>query len=430
MLETSIPLSVRGFNFGELGDAYMQARQGADQRRANRLQEALATAQLGGAQIQLGEAQDEQRYKKTLNGLLQVNTEDTPGGLVLNVDQTIKDLNRLGYGQRAIGLQGEFRRNRTDVTKQKRQEYLDRLDTRSRILDGATAEDYTGRLQRLRALGDDLDGLPRRFDPKAVKGHLDEVLSRKEKLEQMGKDAKALADATAATLKEKEQTFEQGPKFKETQTHNRNMEQVGRMQAEATANSKEVTLGRLPDTAVGKLSDIGGKMDTFSRLITTASPQFFGASWANKLGDKFAVDSMRALGVGTEITNWWQDYDSFKNEMRHGIFGASLTPGEKSEFERTVITPRMSPELAQRNLQRQYDLARKSAEKMVSAYEAGGYNRQQITAAIGTRPGREAPGALGAPNTPPPAGGAPAAPQGQIRKTKGGMLMYTPRVGG
>jgi hypothetical protein len=117
--------------------------------------------------------------------------------------------------------------------------------------------------------------------------------------------------------------------------------------------------------------------------------------------------------------------------MRHGIFGASLTPGEKSEFERTVITPRMSPELAQRNLQRQYELARKSAEKMVSAYEAGGYNRQQITAAIGGSQG--ASGAPAAPGALPAAGGsagAPAAPQGQIRKTQSGILMYTPRRAG
>jgi hypothetical protein len=424
MIDPSIPMSVRGFNFGEIADTYTQARQAADQRKTNKLQQTLG-------QMQLGEAQDEQRYKKTLNGLLQVNTDDTPGGLVLNEDQTIQDLNRLGYGQRALGLQSEFRKNRTDVTKQKRQEYLDRLDTRSRILDGATAEDYTGRLQRLRALGDDLEGLPRRFDAGAVKTHLDEVLSRKEKLEQMGKDAKALADNTTADLAGTKQTFEQGPEFKEKQRHNKEMENVGRMQAEATAGAKEVTLGRLPETAVTKLSDIGGKMDTFSRLITTAAPQFFGASWANKIGDKFTVDSMRALGVGTEITNWWQDYDAFKNEMRHGIFGASLTPGEKSEFERTIITPRMSPELAQRNLQRQYDLARKSAEKMVSAYEAGGYNRQQITAAIGTTPGAQASaGGSRAPLLPGAAGGAPAAPQGQIRKTKSGMLMYTPRAGG
>jgi hypothetical protein len=428
VIESGIPLQVRGFNFGELSDAYLQAQAMGDQRRANKLQQTLNQVQLGNAQIQLGEAQDDQKYKKTLNGLLQVNTEDTPGGLVLNEDQTISDLNRLGYGQRAIGLQSEFRKNRTDLTKQKRQEYLDRLDTRSRILDGATAEDYTGRLQRLRALGDDLDGLPRRFDAQAVKGHLDEVLSRKEKLEQMGKDAKTLADKTEADLKAAKQTFETGPEFQEKTRHNKEMENVGRMQAEATAGAKEVTLGRLPDAAVNKLSEIGGKVDTFSRLLTTANPNFFGANWANKLGNNFTVDAMRTLGVGLETVNWWQDYDSFKNEVRHGLFGGALTPGEKSEFEKTVVTPRMAPELAQRNLQRQYDLARKGAERLVKAYEAGGYNREQITAAIGGR--QAAAGALGAPLPVRRGYWAPAAPQGAIRKTKGGMLMYTPRVGG
>jgi hypothetical protein len=417
MLDTSIPMSGR---FPEPESPINGLAQ------LIQLRGAMQQNRLGAMQVRDAERQN--KLQQTVRGLLAVNTEEGPEGSLLNERRFTQDLTKLGYGDKALEYQSQFQKNRLDLSKmdaETRKALIDRTESEVKLAGtlaaGATDQSSWDRaLQVATAAKLDTSKMPRRFDPTVAK--------------QISDWAKSAADKIAEqrlTLDKGKETFEQGPKFQEQKRHHDMQHKVGMAQAEATAAAKQTTLGRLPDTAVAKLSDIGGKVDTFSRLITSASPQFFGSSWANKLGDKFTVDAMRAMGVGTEITNWWQDYDSFKNEMRHGIFGASLTPGEKSEFERTVITPRMSPELAQRNLQRQYELARKSAEKMVSAYEAGGYNRQQITAAIGGSQG--ASGAPAAPGALPAAGGsagAPAAPQGQIRKTQSGILMYTPRRAG
>lgn len=292
-LDASIPLGVRAPNLGQLGQAFMESRDFRDRANANRLQQTLVG-------LQVASAQDEAKYKKTLNGLLQLNMTEGPDGLKLDEEQTVRDLSRLGFGQRALGLQGEFRKNRADAAAQKRQQYLDRLDLRSRILDGATEADYDSRLKRLRALGDDLDGIPSKFDAQAVQGHLNEVLTRKEKLEQMGKEAKALADKTAAE-------FEQGAKFNETKRHNQAMEQVGMAQAEATrANSN---MANAQGTLIPGYRPTAGMVIKPENVKMARDAAFTKQKLDNLLGQfrdiylgPVGADGKRVGGSGIEVT--------------------------------------------------------------------------------------------------------------------------------
>lgn len=412
MIDPSIALNVRGFNLGELSDAYMQARQAGDQMRANKLQQTLG-------QIQLGEAQDEQKYKKTLNGLIQVNTDDTPSGLVLNEDQTIKDLNRLGYGQRAIGLQTEFRKNRTDLTKQRRQEYLDRLDTRSRILNGATPEDYSDRLKRLQNLGDDLEGIPRKFDANAVQQHLNEVLSRKDLLEQQNKTAET-ADKVAKTAQEAaKNTFEQGPKFQEDKRHHDLQYQVGMAQAQNAANSGTKPQ-RLPADKVVSLSDqrTGVQMlDKEFQKLKKLRPNG---------GDGILTP---ILGPARALNPWdtnAQDLNSYVGAVKQ-VIGKSLEGGvlrKEDEAKYEKIIPRFGdmPETLAAKYQNLRDLIASKHNNEIDSYQRAGYVTGELQPIAGAQPAAVPGGAA--------PGGAGGAPRGQVKAGKGGFLIYRPNYGG
>lgn len=114
-------------------------------------------------------------------------------------------------------------------------------------------------------------------------------------------------------------------------------------------------------------------------------------------------DDPNRLALGS----WWQSYQDHVNRIRNELFGAALTATEKAEFERAMVTPAMSPQVARENLRKQAEAALKAYNKVTSGLIANGYSRTGIEsmspfAGMPTpaTPAPAAPAAQAAPATP------------------------------
>lgn len=159
-----------------------------------------------------------------------------------------------------------------------------------------------------------------------------------------------------------------------------------------------------------KLLDDGTqKAQGANRLLTSFQPGFTGmAGGSETLANlELAYDRRMAKTGSPEESraNWWQDYQNFLNQVRHGIFGSRLTAFEVEQFNKAAVTPNMAPNIAQNNLQRQNDLLQSALQRQASSTVAGGRNPDQVSRLTGL----SADALKGSPTT--PAAPAPAAVQ-------------------
>jgi len=140
----------------------------------------------------------------------------------------------------------------------------------------------------------------------------------------------------------------------------------------------------LSNAAVDDLTEAGQAAQDINRLHDTWSDNYAGygiggevANTAGKLipGSKYA-----------DQAQWWQDYQTRKNDLRHSKFGASLTPGEKSEFAKADIDPNMQPTVIKANLDRQQKILNGAAKRLAKIWIKQGYNADAISTAVGFTP--------------------------------------------
>lgn len=140
----------------------------------------------------------------------------------------------------------------------------------------------------------------------------------------------------------------------------------------------------LSNATTNDLIEAGQNAQDINRLQATWSDNYAGygvggeiANTAGKLipGSKYA-----------DQARWWQDYQTRKNDLRHSKFGASLTPGEKSEFAKADIDPNMQPGVIKTNLDRQQKILTNAAKRLAKVWIKQGYNADAIAEAVGFTP--------------------------------------------
>lgn len=157
------------------------------------------------------------------------------------------------------------------------------------------------------------------------------------------------------------------------------------MQAATSRRGQDLTDSRrtatnrekpLPATAIKTLDTTKGNYDTLDRLDTTFKEEYGGhpvtGNLENWIGRTFG--DPRNEGQA----QWWQDYQSYQNTVRHGLFGGALTPTEQAEFDKQSINPSMKPEQIKANIGRQKAITDKVLKRTAAVYEKGGYSRDQI----------------------------------------------------
>lgn len=139
----------------------------------------------------------------------------------------------------------------------------------------------------------------------------------------------------------------------------------------------------LPNPAIEKLSAAGTAVEDTTRLAGTFKPEYGGKTILGDLSNTYK----RIAGDETGQAQWWQDMDNLQNQTRHALFGSALTATELAAWNKTSIQPRMNAKQIQENLARRQEIEARAASKLSRAYEAGGYNKQQIEELLGVGAG-------------------------------------------
>jgi len=126
----------------------------------------------------------------------------------------------------------------------------------------------------------------------------------------------------------------------------------------------------LPANEIEKLSSEAENIAQMSDLVSSFKPAFSG------LGSR-GGNMLAAIGFGDETQNaqhdWWQSMEAVDNVVRNQLFGASLTAGEQMAWERTTVTPNMSPERINANLKRREAILKRALDRKVKVLGAAGY---------------------------------------------------------
>jgi len=134
----------------------------------------------------------------------------------------------------------------------------------------------------------------------------------------------------------------------------------------------------LPPKVITDLSEQSDQVSRSQRLQNTFKDNFGGFAF-DTVGDAAIAISKRSSDPArVEFSQWWQDYQAYKNEIRNKLFGSALTATEKGEFEKAQVTPGMNPEQIKANLARQSEIAQKAYNKITNAYLKGGYSASTI----------------------------------------------------
>lgn len=82
---------------------------------------------------------------------------------------------------------------------------------------------------------------------------------------------------------------------------------------------------------------------------------------------------------GTEgQRNWWANFRSTDNVIRNELFGAALTPAEKSAYEATTIDPSLDAPVVRENLAKRTEILRGALDRQRRFMIANGYNQEAI----------------------------------------------------
>lgn len=180
-------------------------------------------------------------------------------------------------------------------------------------------------------------------------------------------------DAAHATREEAKQKYAMAmEEFKQGRMDYRALMAI-KADLQKTDAPKDLTGGE-----VDKLTELGNKRSNVKYIVDGFQDNFSGP------GTGLQNAAGKILGTSEDQVLWWQGYDSFVNEIRNDLFGASLTPGEKSEFQKTIVTESTHPAFAKRNLARQMQIVEQAVSRRKRVAAAGRrVNTDQVDAALG-----------------------------------------------
>jgi len=160
------------------------------------------------------------------------------------------------------------------------------------------------------------------------------------------------------------------------------------LQWEARQKEAKTPPRQFSTTDVEKLTEKGTKARDTLRFATSFKPEFSGPSTGGTLGmaaGRYLPEgASRAINKDLpEAAQWWQDYDEFKNTVRKGTFGATLTGLERQAFERASINPAMNEKQIRENLGRQKLLVTEALKREANGLIAAGYDPKAISETLG-----------------------------------------------
>lgn len=136
-----------------------------------------------------------------------------------------------------------------------------------------------------------------------------------------------------------------------------------------------------PAKVANDLMAAGSALDTTIRLGGGFKPSFGGYK-VKEAGDLAMALKKNIFGDKSAAADWWSDYQSYANTIRHTLFGSALTATEKAEWEKAAINPGQLPEVIQKNLARQKAVALRAAQKLGKGW-TDSYGEEQVSHFMG-----------------------------------------------
>ena len=131
----------------------------------------------------------------------------------------------------------------------------------------------------------------------------------------------------------------------------------------------------------GEVSKVGsglGNILKLARLSTEFKPSFSGGAVfkiASALGlEATALNLSRLANANPEAARWWSSYAMLINQIRHELFGATLTQGEEAAFNQVKALIGESPSSLLTTLRTQAIDAVEAADEKVRTFGAAGFN--------------------------------------------------------
>jgi hypothetical protein len=134
----------------------------------------------------------------------------------------------------------------------------------------------------------------------------------------------------------------------------------------------------LQPAVIEKLTSLADKRDNVKNMAISFKDNFSGpGTWTqNKWG--------KLTGTNEDQVLWWQNYNSFVNQIRNDLFGVALSPMEKQSFESTISTESTDPALVRGYLAKQAKIIDDAVARKSKVYSAGKkVNQEQVSAALG-----------------------------------------------
>lgn len=176
-------------------------------------------------------------------------------------------------------------------------------------------------------------------------------------------------------------------------------------------NKPPKPLDRNVNKELNKLESDAGLAESLS---SSFKPEFSKPAIKAPIVGGMLVNAQNAMGRSgmsegyADQANWWQNYASWVNTVRHSLFGSALTATEKAAFEKAVVTEGMDPKLIKARLQQQHSLAARAYNKIKAGYTRGGHDLTDFPDL--SEPAAPVPGGVNKPNLPLPAAAAQRLP--------------------
>ena len=137
----------------------------------------------------------------------------------------------------------------------------------------------------------------------------------------------------------------------------------------------------LPQAATKDLEKRASMRDQLDRFVDTFKDEYAGNTITGDLESQVGRIAPGLVDAG--VSDWWTDYQTYRNDVRHGLFGGALTKNEQVQFDKQDINPRMDPGEIRKNLARQKEITDGALARQARVYAAGGYNKDQIEEYLG-----------------------------------------------
>jgi hypothetical protein len=135
----------------------------------------------------------------------------------------------------------------------------------------------------------------------------------------------------------------------------------------------------------GIQKDLGEKAQTFQQLKSLSSgfkPEYSG--WGSETAGNISNWAARQLGMGNvAAAEWWQEYQTYKSNVRHKLYGSALTAYEIAEWQKQDINPGMPPEVIERNIKRQNSIIEGAMKRRADSLVKQGFSQEAVEAEIG-----------------------------------------------